>query len=794
MSQLPKHYDPHAAQAEIYRRWEESGHFRPEVHPEGEPFTIIMPPPNANEPLHIGHALTMTIEDTLTRHARMRGKAALWLPGADHAGFETQVVYERKLAEEGKSRFDFDRETLYSDIYKYVQAQKGTMESQLRSLGASCDWSRERFTLDPAVVQTAYGTFKRLYDDGFVYRGERIVNYCTFHGTSFSDLEVEHVERTDRLYTVRYQVKGSPDNYIEVATTRPETIPGDVAVAVHPDDERYRHLVGEIAVVPLGGREVSIIADEAVDLDFGTGAVKVTPAHDPLDSEIGERHHLPLVHVVGVDGRLKNAGELDGLTVEEGRAKAVELLREAVVKTEDLAHSVGVCYKCGTVIEPLALEQWMVKTAPLAAEAVKTVGEGRVQFVPARFEKTFFQWMERIRDWNISRQIVWGIPIPAWQCENGHWSVTVGEPPASCSICGSTALSRDPDVFDTWFSSGQWPFATLDYPDGEDFRKFYPTSIMETGYDILFFWVARMIMLGLYATGEVPFHTVYLHGMIRDEKGAKISKSKGNVIDPMEVIEKHGTDALRAGLILSSPPGRDTTLSWSQIEEGQHFANKLWNVARFALSRTSGSDEPGIKDLWILHQLGIVIAEVDEHIDKYRLDLALDRLYHFVWDDFADWYLEGIPETKTLETLFPSLSGKRVHHLPTLNVVLEASLKLLHPFMPFITEEIWSHLTKRVPLIIEVWPKTEKSWINPQAWDEFNKLKILIEVGRARASKQERLNALLRYRNELSHRLKNPGFLSKAAPHKVEEAQRKLHEVSDEIKRLQTSLENPELG
>jgi valyl-tRNA synthetase len=769
MRDLPKHYDPHAVESEIYRRWEEGDYFRPEANPAGEPFTIIMPPPNANEPLHIGHALTMTVEDVLVRHARMRGKAALWLPGADHAGFETQVVYERKLEEQGRSRFDFDRETLYDDIYTYVQAQKGTMESQLRRLGCSCDWSRERFTLDPGIIPTVYQTFQRLHQDGLAYRGERIVNYCTHHGTSFSDLEVEHVERTDPLYTVRYHLKGS-DAYLEVATTRPETIPGDVAVAVHPDDERYQGLVGETALVPLGGREVPIVADEAVDPGFGTGAVKVTPGHDPLDFEIGERHRLPLVHVVSPDGRLKNADRLDGLTIEEGRQKAVELLGAAITKTEELTHSVGVCYKCGTVIEPLALKQWMIRTAPLAQVAVKAVEEGSVQFVPGRFEKTFFQWMEKIKDWNISRQIVWGIPIPAWSCENGHWTVTAGETPASCAECDSGQLTRDPDVFDTWFSSGQWPFATLGYPDGEDYKRFYPTSVMETGYDILFFWVARMIMLGLYVTGEAPFHTVYLHGMVRDEKGAKISKSKGNVIDPMEVIEKHGTDALRAGLILSSPPGRDTALSWSQIEEGQHFANKLWNVARFALSRTGEAAEPTDADHWIFYGLERRSEQVSEYLTAYRLDRALDVLYHFIWDDLADWYLEA---------------AKDGFHQKTMDRVLRDTLKLLHPFMPFITEEIWSKLGEPKPLIVSTWPTGEGLDHDSAAVRRFVRHINETRESRAASAVAEEKAGLQKYVAELRDRLAHPSFREKASPDAVQSAEEKLQAAEARLRELE---------
>jgi valyl-tRNA synthetase len=772
MRDLPKHYDPHAVESEIYRRWEEGDYFRPEVNPAGEPFTIIMPPPNANEPLHIGHALTMTVEDILTRHARMRGKAALWLPGADHAGIETQVVYERKLADEGKSRFDFQREQLYQDIYDYVQSNKSIMESQLRRLGCSCDWSRERFTLDPEIIQTVYQTFKRLQDDGLVYRGERIVNYCTHHGTSFSDLEVEHVERSDSLYTVRYRVKGS-DNYLEIATTRPETIPGDVAVAVHPDDDRYRHLVGEAAIVPLGGREVPIIADPAVDPDFGTGAVKVTPAHDPLDFEIGERHRLPLVHVVGTDGTLKNSGpELDGLTVGEGRAKAVELLGEMITQAEDLTHSVGVCYKCGTVIEPLALEQWWVKTTDprLSGPAIQAVKQGSISFVPARFERTFHQWIENLRDWNIVRQNVWGIRVPAWHCEQGHWTVTAGETPPSCVDCGSTRLEQDTDVFDTWFSSGQWPFATLGHPDGEDFKRFYPTSVMETGYDILFFWVARMIMLGLYVTGEVPFRTVYLHGMVRDEKGAKISKSKGNVIDPMEVIEKHGTDALRAGLILSSPPGRDIALSWSQIEEGQHFANKFWNVARFVLAQQEVEGEPRSHDKWILARLDRTMGRVDHHLEKFRLDLALDTLYHFIWDDVADWYVEA---------------SKERAHKETLRYVLETSLKLLHPFMPFITEEIWSHLGHAEPLIVTKWPDAEGKWKMLASEEEFEKTRQKILSERAASAVAEEKAGLEKYVAELRDRLANPSFKEKASPEAVRAAEEKLQAAEARLRELE---------
>jgi len=739
-SSMEPRYDHTKYEKEIYFLWEKSGAFSPRQARGKLPFTIIMPPPNASDPLHIGHARFVAIEDILTRYHRMKGEPTLWLPGADHAGIETQYIFEKKLAKNGKSRFDYVRETLYKMIWEYVQENKGTMESQLRQLGASCDWSRNKFTLDPKIINIVYKTFKKLYDDGLIYRGERMVNYCPRCGTSFSELEVNHVERDDSLYFLDYGA-------VTIATTRPETIFADVAVAINPKDEKNKNLIGKFANIPLINREVPIIADTLVDPKFGTGALKVTPGHDSTDFEISKKHKLPTISVIDKEGRMLNTpAKYTGMKAEKARQEVVADLETAkkIKKTEKLHHVVGVCYRDKGLIEPMISKQWFIKIDSLSKLALFAIRKGNVKFAAEKFKKIAINWLKNLKDWNISRQIVWGMRIPAWRCGRClEWTITDGMEPKKCTSCGHENLTQDNDTFDTWFSSGQWPFATLlsgensklkaqsspaspseagraklqiQVPDTEDFDYFYPTSVMETGYDILPFWVIRMIMLGLYATGEVPFKKVLLHGLVRDSQGEKISKSKGNVIDPLEMVQKYGADALRMGLIWGALVESDISLSEDNIRGQRNFSNKIWNIARFVLSNEtqirnpSGSDRrpkseirkkssrtKNKDDQWILDELKTTTKKVTKALDNYRLNEAAEEIYEFVWNKFASNYLE---KTKS----------RREEAQPTLEFVLKHALTLLHPFMPFVSEAIWSlgfARDKHIDLLItQSWPKS----------------------------------------------------------------------------------------
>jgi valyl-tRNA synthetase len=623
----------------------------------------------------------------------MRGESTLWLPGADHAGIETQFVFEKKLQKEGKSRFDFDRETLYKMIWDYVQENKSTMEDQLKILGASCDWTRNHFTLEEEIIKIVYQTFKRLYDAGLIYRGERIVNYCPRCGTAFSQLEVDSLERQDPLYFLNY-------GEITIATTRPETIFADVAVAVNPQDGRYKALIGKTATLPLVGRKIPIIADELVDKDFGTGALKITPGHDALDFEIGQKHGLSRISVIDSSGKMVNTPEkYIGLKAQEARRAVVEDLdaKRLIKKTENLKHVVGVCYRDKGLIEPMISKQWFVKVSPLAKTALKAIRGGSVKFSSQKYEKIAIHWLKNLKDWNISRQIVWGIRIPAFRCERClEWTITEGQLPEKCASCGHAVLSQDPDTFDTWFSSGQWPYATLQTSQKGDLEYFYPTSLMETAYDILPFWVLRMIMLGLYSTGKVPFYNVLIHGLVRDQEGQKISKSKGNVIDPIDMAEKYGADALRMGLVWGALVDSDISLSEDNIRGQRNFANKIWNVARFVLDEPKGKRiKRNNDDLWINKELKSCITKVSKSLDKYRLNEAAEEIYDFIWHKFADVYLE-------------KAKGRRQEAQKTLEFVLQESLKLLHPFLPFVSEAIWQEGKDRFdsPILISApWPK-----------------------------------------------------------------------------------------
>jgi valyl-tRNA synthetase len=700
---MDKIYDQTKTEERWYKIWEESGFFKPEINPEGKTYTIILPPPNANANLHFGHAM-MSIEDILIRFKRMQGYSTLWLPGSDHAGFETQVVFEKKLQAEGKSRFDFDRETLYKMIWDYVQSNKSNMENQLRRLGFSVDWSREKFTLDPDIVEAVYGNFKKLFDQGLIYRDKRLVNYCTKHGTGFSDLEVNYEERTTPLYFIKY-------GPLTVTTVRLETKFGDTAVAVHPKDARYKKYVGkEIDIeTVLGKTKLKVIADEAVDPEFGTGVLKVTPAHSQVDFEIGKRHNLEIKQVIGYDGRLnEKAGKFEGMRVKEARAAIAEEMQEkGLIEKVDESYKnrVGVCYKCGTEIEPLPLEQWFMNVQDLKKEAIEVVKAGKIKIFPKNFENIYFQWMEGLRDWNISRQNIWGIRIPAFFDKKKRGWVIEIDPEKQEELKKDPNFEQDTDTFDTWFSSGQWPYITLQTTKPGDFEKFYPTSVMETGYDILRAWVSRMIMFGLEVTKTVPFHDVVLHGLVLDPLGKKMSKSKGNVVSPMEIVDQYGADAARMALVYGTATGHDQILSHPKLQSMRNFTNKLWNIGRFiidfkpedanSLEKDQIPEAQHEDDKEILNKLKGTINKVTVSLNQYRFHDGADALYEFIWHEFADKYIE---KAKT----------RREESQVILEYVFKTSLELLHPFMPFITEELWQKLPhKGKSIMVTSWPKKD---------------------------------------------------------------------------------------
>lgn len=701
--EIPSRFDHASAEPEIYQRWEASGYFNPDnlpTAPNAKPFCIIMPPPNANGHLHAGHAMFVTIEDVMTRYHRMRGDRTLWLPGADHAGFETQVVYEKKLEKEGRSRFQMTREELYKEIMAFTLENKQHMESELRALGASCDWSRERFTLDPSVIATVYQTFKKMADDGLVYRGNRIVNWCPKHQTAFADLEIIDVERNDKFYYLQY-------GPFVIGTARPETKFGDKYLVVHPDDERYAaYNDGQTFELEWinGPITATVVKDTAADIAFGTGAMTITPWHDATDFAIAERHGLEKVQVIDERGKLLPiAGAFAGMKIEEARAKIVEQLaaKGLVVRVDDAyRHTVRTCYKCNTVLEPQVKAQWFVKTKPLAERAIAAIKERQVVFVPDHYEKICLHWLENIIDWNISRQIAWGIPIPAKICAScGKGTVDIEHAVTACPSCGG-AVTQDPDTFDTWFSSGQWPFVTLGYPDNADFKTFSPTSVLETAGEIIFFWVTRMIMLGLYVTGGVPFSTVYLHGLVLDGKGQKMSKSKGNVIHPLDITSQFGTDALRMALIMGNTPGTSLALSEDKIRGYRNFATKIWNAARFVwMNRDSeGAPAPSAADAADVAEFEEVKKEITAHLDAFEFHLAAEKAYHYFWHTFAD---------KVIEAAKPRLKGAdaadRAAAAQKLETILIGALKLLHPFAPFVTEAAYGMFRPGKLLMAEKW-------------------------------------------------------------------------------------------
>ena len=719
--QLAKQYIPNDYEPNIYAIWETSGALEPTG--VGKPYSIIMPPPNANGNLHIGHALDMNLKDILIRYHRMKGDDAVFIPGADHAGFETWVVYERELTKQGKSRFDFSRDQLYSQVWNFVQEKRGNMELQLRALGVSASWKHLTFTLDEKVINTVYDTFKKMWDDNLVYRGERIVNYCTEHQTSFADIEVEHKNEKGKLWKIAYPTLDKIGEII-VATTRPETMLGDVAVAVHPDDERYKKLIGTRILLPIVDKEIPIIADEYVDMSYGTGAVKITPAHDPNDFEIAKRHDLPLESIISPEGKMINVpAQFLGLTPVEARARVLEALEALELRRgeTEIEHAVGHCYKCGSVIEPMIKEQWFIKTQSLAQPAIDALKKEEITFYPASKRKELIAYLEQLKDWNISRQIPWGIPIPAFVNENDpkDWIFDTRTNEQSIVVNGTTYI-REEDTFDTWFSSGQWPYIVTDYLTGGDLANYFPTDMMETGMDIMRAWVSRMIMLSLYRTGKLPFKEVYLHGMVNDEHNQKMSKSKGNVINPMELVAEFGSDATRMGVISGRAPAQSQAFNRGSVIAARNFCNKLWNIARFVEAQIG--DNHQIVDLepqtpadhWIIRQLNDAANNIAVRLEQYRFSEASETVYHTIWDDVADWYIE---------------SSKTAINRPLLSWVLATSLKIAHPFAPFVTETIWQTLNYTDGILMrEAWPTPEK--FDPIAAEQFEQLKLLVAEGR----------------------------------------------------------------
>ena len=714
--ELPKIYDPKEVEEKIYDMWVNNGYFKATVDPEKKPFTIVMPPPNVTGQLHMGHAMDATLQDALIRFKRMQGYEALWVPGVDHAGIATQIKVEEELRKEGLTRYDLGREKFLEKVWDWKHKYGDRIVRQQKKLGSSCDWDRARFTMDEGCSKAVREVFVNLYEQGLIYKGSRIINWCPNCVTALSDAEVEYQDKPGHLWHIRYPVKDSGECLI-VATTRPETMLGDTGVAVHPDDERYKHLVGKTCILPLVNKEIPIVADEYVEMDFGTGCVKMTPAHDPNDFEVGLRHNLEVIRVLDDNGKVNaEGGRYEGLDRYEARKVIVEDLEKDgyLVKVEDYSHNVGTCYRCHKDVEPIISAQWFVKMKPLAEEAIKVVENGETKFVPDRFSKTYLNWMENVHDWCISRQLWWGHQIPAWYCADcGHITVS-REDAVCCEKCGSKNITRDEDVLDTWFSSALWPFETLGWPDKTaDLDYFYPTDVLVTGYDIIFFWVARMIFSGCKQMGKTPFHTVLIHGLVRDDKGRKMSKSLGNGIDPIEMIDKYGADALRMNMITGNSPGNDMRFYVERCEAMRNFANKIWNASRFVMMNLSiekpefpAIDKLEMEDKWILSKLNDLAAEVTENMDKFELGIAVQKVYDFIWDSFCDWYIELTKPRMTGDDMESRVVAEQV-----LVYVLTETLKLLHPFMPFITEEIWQAMPHEgEALIIAKWPEYRKDF------------------------------------------------------------------------------------
>ncbi len=697
--ELPKNYEPKEVEDRIYADWIKNGYFHSAPNPDKKPYTIVIPPPNVTGQLHMGHALDDTLQDILIRYKRMKGFETLWIPGTDHAGIATQIKVEEFLRKnEGLTRYDLGREKFLERVWAWKKQYGDRIINQLKKLGASCDWDRERFTMDEGCSKAVREVFVNLYNKGIIYKGNRIINWCPHCRTALSDAEVEYSEHDGCFWYIKYPISGT-DEFLEIATTRPETMLGDTAVAVHPEDERYTHLVGKMIDLPLVGRQIPIIADEYVERDFGTGCVKITPCHDPNDFEVGKRHNLPEILIMDEDGKInKNGGVYEGMERYAAREKIVEDLKALglLTKIEKIKHNVGACYRCGTVVEPMTSKQWFVKMAPLAGPAIDVVESGDITFYPPRFAKTYLQWMYNVHDWCISRQLWWGHRIPAFYCDDcGEMTVSKTDV-AVCSKCGGKHITQEEDVLDTWFSSALWPFSTLGWPEKtKELEYYYPTSVLVTAYDIIFFWVARMIFSGVEHTGKKPFNDVFIHGLIRDDKGRKMSKSLGNGIDPLEVIDKYGADALRFTLATGTAPGGDIRFYWERVEASRNFANKIWNAARFTLMNAEGVTEVKLpeklenEDKWVVSRFNRMVKEVSENIEKYEIGIAISKLYDFIWDVLCDWYIELIKprlfDTNTNEATKASARQ-------TLVYVVSNTMKMLHPVMPFITEEIWQTL------------------------------------------------------------------------------------------------------
>ncbi len=740
--ELPKVYEPQQVESRIYQMWEDHDCFKGVEDSKKKPFSIVMPPPNVTGQLHMGHALDCTLQDILTRFKRMQGYAALWVPGTDHAGIATQIKVEEELrVKEGKTRYDLGREKFLERVWKWKEEYGNRIVQQQKKMGVSCDWSRARFTMDEGCSKAVRETFCELYDKGLIYKGSRIINWCPHCVTALSDAEVEYVDKPGHLWYIRYPLAdGSGD--IVVATTRPETMMGDTGVAVNPEDENFKHLIGKKCILPIMNREIPIVGDEYCEIGFGTGAVKMTPAHDPNDFEVGLRHNLEVIRVIADDGHInENGGPYNGMDRYECRKAIVKDLEEQgyLVKVEPYNHNVGTCYRCHNDVEPLISAQWFVKMEPLAKEALRVVNEGEVKFVPERFSKTYTNWMENCHDWCISRQLWWGHQIPAWTCEDcGHINVK-REDPTACEKCGSTHLTREEDVLDTWFSSALWPFSTLGWPEQTaDLNYWYPTSVMVTGYDIIFFWVARMIFSGCEQMKKIPFHTVLIHGLVRDDKGRKMSKSLGNGIDPLEMAEKYGADALRFNLITGNSPGNDTRFYTEKCEAMRNFANKIWNASRFVMMNLSidhyelpAADKLEREDKWVLSKLNRLVKEVTENLDSFEIGVASAKVYDFIWDTYCDWYIEL---TKT--RLNGTDEDAKLTAQNVLCYVLVTLLKLLHPFMPFITEEIYQALPKcdgaEDILMTAQWPEYTEALSFPAEESAMEAVMDLIRAIRAR--------------------------------------------------------------
>ena len=747
--ELPKVYEPQEVESRIYETWEKNGCFKGHRDRSRKPFTIVMPPPNVTGQLHMGHAMDSTLQDILIRFKRMQGYAALWVPGTDHAGIATQIKVEEELrTKERLTRYDLGREKFLERVWDWKRQYGGRIVQQQKKLGASCDWDRARFTMDEGCSKAVRETFCELYEKGLIYKGSRIINWCPHCVTALSDAEVEYQDKPGSFWHIRYPIAGEEGRYVIVATTRPETMLGDTGVAVHPDDERYKDIVGKKCILPLVGREMPIVADDYVDMEFGTGCVKMTPAHDPNDFEVGLRHNLDTIRVLDDNGVVNaNGGKYQGMDRYEAR-KAVIADLEAMgllEKVEPYSHNVGTCYRCHNDVEPIISAQWFVKMKPLAEAAIKVVEDGEVKFVPDRFAKTYLNWMENVHDWCISRQLWWGHQIPVWYCEDCGKMTVSREDPTECQHCHSKNIQRDPDVLDTWFSSALWPFSTLGWPNesSEDFKYFYPTDVLVTGYDIIFFWVARMIFSACEQTKKPPFHTVFIHGLVRDDKGRKMSKSLGNGIDPLEIAEKYGADALRFNLITGNSPGNDMRFYTERCEAMRNFANKIWNASRFlmmnlTIDKCELPEKLELEDKWILSKLNRAIREITENMDRYELGVAAQKIYDFIWDDYCDWYIEL---TKT--RLQGEDEDSKIRAQQVLCHVLTQMLKLLHPFMPFITEEIWQALPHEDGvaeggfLMLQSWPVAREVLDFPE---EEKAMELIMDLIRAVRTRRSEMN------------------------------------------------------